>query len=144
MTIDDKSGRLEAMLYSETLEKYQELLQKDKILVLEGEVSFDDFSGGNRMSVKEVYDIATARERFATALEIKIDQQQISDDFFTRFSQVLAPFQFGALPVNVFYSRAEATVNLQLGIQWRVTPDDELLDNLRILLGNKHVRLKFS
>jgi len=144
MTIDDKSGRLEAMLYSETLEKYQELLQKDKILVLEGEVSFDDFSGGNRMSVKEVYDIATARERFASALEIKIDQQQVCSDFFTRFNQVLEPFQYGALPVNVFYSRAEATANLQLGIQWRVTPDDELLDNLRMLLGNKHVRLKFS
>ncbi len=144
LTIDDKSGRLEAMLYSETLEKYQELLQKDKILVLEGEVSFDDFSGGNRMSVKEVYDIATARERFATALEIKIDQQQVTQDFFTRFNQVLEPFQYGALPVNVFYSRAEATANLQLGIQWRVTPDDELLDNLRMLLGNKHVRLKFS
>ena len=143
MTIDDKSGRLEAMLYSETLEKYQDLLQKDKILVLEGEVSFDDFSGGNRMSVKEVYDVANARERFATALELKVEQQQIDKHFFTRFNQALAPFQYGALPVNIFYSRAEATAKLELGIQWRVTPDDELLDNLRMLLGNKHVRLKF-
>ncbi|MDP2559981.1 DNA polymerase III subunit alpha [Psychrobium sp. 1_MG-2023] len=144
LTIDDKSGRLEAMLYSEALEKYQDLLQKDKILVLEGEVSFDDFSGGNRMSVREVFDVATARERFATALEIKVDQQQVTPDFFSRFSDTMAPFQYGALPVNVYYSREEATAKLQLGIEWRVTPDDELLDNLRMLLGNKHVRLKFT
>ena len=143
MTIDDKSGRLEAMLYSETLEKYQELLQKDKILVLEGEVSFDDFSGGNRMSVKEVYDVANARERFATALELKVEQQQIDKDFFKHFNQAMAPFQYGALPVNIFYSRVESTAKLELGIEWRVTPDDELLDNLRMLLGSKHVRLKF-
>jgi DNA polymerase-3 subunit alpha len=143
MTIDDKSGRLEAMLYSETLEKYQDLLQKDKILVLEGEVSFDDFSGGNRMSVKEVYDIANARERFASALELKVEQQQVDKHFFSRFNQVMAPFQYGALPVNIFYSRAESTAKLELGIQWRVTPDDELLDNLRMLLGSKQVRLKF-
>jgi DNA polymerase-3 subunit alpha len=144
LTIDDKGGRLEVMLYSEALEKYQDLLQKDKILVLEGEVSFDDFSGGNRMTAKEVYDISTARERFATALEIKVSQQQINNEFFGRFTQILEPHQFGALPVTVFYSRAEATAQLTLGTQWRVTPDDELLDNLRILLGNKQVRLKFS
>lgn len=143
MTIDDKSGRLEAMLYSETLEKYQDLLQKDKILVLEGEVSFDDFSGGNRMSVKEVYDVANARERFATALELKVEQQQIDKAFFNRFNEAMAPFQYGALPVNIFYSRIESTAKLELGIEWRVTPDDELLDNLRMLLGSKHVRLKF-
>jgi DNA polymerase-3 subunit alpha len=144
LTIDDKGGRLEVMLYSEALEKYQDLLHKDKILVLEGEVSFDDFSGGNRMTAKEVYDISTARERFATALEIKVSQQQINNEFFGRFTQILEPHQFGALPVTVFYSRAEATAQLTLGTQWRVTPDDELLDNLRILLGNKQVRLKFS
>ncbi|NRA55657.1 MAG: DNA polymerase III subunit alpha [Gammaproteobacteria bacterium] len=144
LTLDDKSGRLEVMLYSEALEKYQDLLQKDKILVLEGEVSFDDFSGGNRMTAKEVYDIATARERFATALEIKVSQDQVNNEFFGRFTQILEPHQFGALPVTVFYSRAEATAQLTLGTQWRVTPDDELLDNLRILLGNKQVRLKFS
>ncbi|NRA72348.1 MAG: DNA polymerase III subunit alpha [Gammaproteobacteria bacterium] len=144
LTIDDKSGRLEVMMYSEALEKYQDLLQKDKILVLEGEVSFDDFSGGNRMTAKEVYDIATARERFATALDIKVSDNQINKDFFNRFTQALEPFQYGALPVNIYYSRAEATAQLQLGTQWRVTPDDELLDNLKILLGNKQVRLKFN
>ena len=144
LTIDDKSGRLEVMMYSEALEKYQDLLQKDKILVLEGEVSFDDFSGGNRMTAKEVYDIATARERFAPALDIKVSDNQINKDFFNRFTQALEPFQYGALPVNIYYSRAEATAQLQLGTQWRVTPDDELLDNLKILLGNKQVRLKFN
>ncbi|NRA84144.1 MAG: DNA polymerase III subunit alpha [Gammaproteobacteria bacterium] len=144
LTIDDKSGRLEVMMYSEALEKHQDLLQKDKILVLEGEVSFDDFSGGNRMTAKEVYDIATARERFATALDIKVSANQINKDFFKQFTQALEPFQFGALPVNIYYSRVEATAQLQLGTQWRVTPDDELLENLRILLGNKQVRIKFN
>ena len=144
LTIDDKSGRLEAMLYSETLEKYQDLLQKDKILILEGEVSFDDFSGGNRMSVREVFDVATARERFATALEIKVDDKQIANNFFSQFSYILQPFKFGALPVNIYYSRVEATAKLELGIEWRVTPDDELLDNLRNMLGQKQVRLKFT
>ena len=144
LTLDDKSGRLEVMLFSEAFEKYQDLLEKDKILVVEGEVSFDDFSGGNRMTAREVYDISTARERFAKSVEIKIRQDQINSGFFEEFTKVMEPHRFGACPVTVYYSREEARVKMQLGTEWRVTPADELLEQLRLLLGNKQVRLKFD
>lgn len=45
-TTDDRSGRLEVMLFTDALDKYQQLLEKDRILIVSGQVSFDDFSGG--------------------------------------------------------------------------------------------------
>ena len=45
-TLDDRSGRLEVMLFTDALDKYQQLLEKDRILIVSGQVSFDDFSGG--------------------------------------------------------------------------------------------------
>lgn len=56
MTLDDRSGRMEVMLFSDALERYAELLEKDKILVISGQVSFDDFNGGLKMSAREVMD----------------------------------------------------------------------------------------
>ncbi|MFV0489523.1 MAG: DNA polymerase III subunit alpha, partial [Vibrio fluvialis] len=61
-TLDDRSGRLEVMLFTDALDKYQQLLEKDRILIVSGQVSFDDFSGGLKMMAREVMDIDEARE----------------------------------------------------------------------------------
>ncbi len=67
-TLDDRSGRLEVMLFTEALEKYQHLLEKDRILIASGQVSFDDFSGGLKMMAREVMDISEARENTLAGL----------------------------------------------------------------------------
>ncbi|EHK7540892.1 DNA polymerase III subunit alpha [Vibrio cholerae] len=144
MTLDDRSGRMEVMLYSEALDRYAEWLEKDKILVVSGQVSFDDFNGGLKMSAREVMDLGSAREKFARGLSISILQSQIDQQFFERFSHILEPHRAGTVPVNVYYQRPDARARLTLGIEWRVTPSDTLLDELKQLLGHDQVELEFN
>ncbi|HGS5291875.1 TPA: DNA polymerase III subunit alpha [Vibrio cholerae] len=144
MTLDDRSGRMEVMLYSEALDRYAEWLEKDKILVVSGQVSFDDFNGGLKMSAREVMDLGSAREKFARGLSISILQSQIDQQFFERFSHILEPHRAGTVPVNVYYQRPDARVRLTLGTEWRVTPSDTLLDELKQLLGHDQVELEFN
>jgi DNA polymerase-3 subunit alpha len=144
MTLDDRSGRMEVMLFSDALDKYAELLEKDKILVVSGQVSFDDFNGGLKMSAREVLDIGEAREKFVRSLSISIDQSQIDEQFFERFSRILEPHRAGTVPVNIYYQRADARARLALGTEWRVTPNDALLDELKLLLGKGQVELDFN
>ncbi|EIO5087501.1 DNA polymerase III subunit alpha [Vibrio cholerae] len=144
MTLDDRSGRMEVMLYSEALDRYAEWLEKDKILVVSGQVSFDDFNGGLKMSAREVMDLVSAREKFARGLSISILQSQIDQQFFERFSHILEPHRAGTVPVNVYYQRPDARARLTLGTEWRVTPSDTLLDELKQLLGHDQVELEFN
>ncbi|WP_114779656.1 DNA polymerase III subunit alpha [Vibrio cholerae] len=144
MTLDDRSGRMEVMLYSEALDRYAEWLEKDKILVVSGQVSFDDFNGGLKMSAREVMDLGSAREKFASGLSISILQSQIDQQFFERFSHILEPHRAGTVPVNVYYQRPDARARLTLGTEWRVTPSDTLLDELKQLLGHDQVELEFN
>ncbi|TKE97600.1 DNA polymerase III subunit alpha [Vibrio kanaloae] len=144
MTLDDRSGRMEVMLFSDALDRYAELLEKDKIVVVSGQVSFDDFNGGLKMSAREVMDLGSAREKYARGVSISIDQPQINDQFFERFGQILEPYRAGTVPVNVYYQRADARARLTLGTEWRVTPSDTLLDELKQLLGNSQVELEFN
>ncbi|QSR74996.1 DNA polymerase III subunit alpha [Aeromonas jandaei] len=143
-TLDDRSGRLDVTLFSEALEKYEELMQKDRILVVSGQVSFDDFSGGIKMSARELLDINDARERFARAIRISLDEQRIDDRFFPRLCEILEPARAGVCPVQVNYRRPGSRVRLTLGTEWRVTPTDQLLDDLRVLLGRERVELVFD
>ncbi|MGI9916834.1 DNA polymerase III subunit alpha [Vibrio owensii] len=144
MTLDDRSGRMEVMLFSDALDRYAELLEKDKILVVSGQVSFDDFNGGLKMSAREVMDLGTAREKYARGLSVSIEASQINDKFFEQFTRILEPHKAGTVPVNVYYQRADARARLTLGTEWRVTPTDTLLDDLKQLLGKGQVELEFN
>ncbi|WP_067660641.1 DNA polymerase III subunit alpha [Ferrimonas marina] len=142
-TLDDKSGRLEVMLFSEGVEKYQDLIGTDNILVVEGEVSFDQFSGGNKMSAKEILDIGQARERYARALVLNLDQAQAQPANLEQLKNVITTHGKGGCPVQVQYQRPNAHGVFELGDQYRVCPGDDLLLELHKLLGRERVNLTF-
>ncbi len=144
LTLDDRSGRIEVMLFGDVLEKYLDLIEKDRILVVSGQVSLDDFNGGFKMSAREVLDITQAREKHIRGLAISVLKEQINDTFFERFNAILAPHRAGVVPINLYYQREDARAKFVLGTEWRVTPDDALLDDLKSLLGEKQVELEFD
>ena len=49
ITLDDKSGRLELSVFAEKYNVYREILVKDALLVVQGVVSEDSFTGGLKM-----------------------------------------------------------------------------------------------
>ncbi|MGL4858511.1 MAG: DNA polymerase III subunit alpha, partial [Enterobacteriaceae bacterium] len=143
-TLDDRSGRLEVMLFSDVLESYQHLLAKDRILIVTGQVSIDDFNGGLKMVAREVLDISEAREKYARGLAISLTDRQINELFLQRLRQALEPHRSGTIPVNLYYQRADARARIRFGAAWRVTPTDRLLLDLRTVIGNEQVELEFD
>ncbi|RJG49077.1 DNA polymerase III subunit alpha [Motilimonas pumila] len=143
LTLDDKSARLEVMLFSDAFDQYESLLVKDKILVVSGHVSHDDFSGGLKLTAREVLDVSEAREKHAKGLQLNLDHGQLNDKFFPQFSDIIMPFSGGMCPLQINYTRPGAQAQLTLGTQWRVTPTDELIEALAELLGPKKTKLVF-
>ena len=141
ITLDDRSGRIELAVFSEPYQRYRDLLAKDKLIVVEGEVSVDEYSGGYRMSIKSIYDINQAREHFAKRLLIVVDEAHAGNGFIPALQRTLQPFREGGCPVVIDYSRTDARVELPLGQDWRVHPTDELLHRLRELAGTDKVQV---
>ncbi|MGI2069325.1 DNA polymerase III subunit alpha [Shewanella baltica] len=143
LTLDDKSARLEIMLFTEAFEKFNHLLEKDRILICEGEVSYDDFAGGNRMTARNIIDISEARSHFAKALEIDMDGSELTPSALDTFEQALSPWRNGAVPVVINYAQAQAKGQFRLADAWRVNPTDDLMLSLESLLGPNKVRILF-
>ncbi|GGI74264.1 DNA polymerase III subunit alpha [Shewanella gelidii] len=143
VTLDDKSARLEVMLFTEAFEKFNHLLEKDRILICEGEVSVDDFSGGNRMTARNIIDIGEARCHFAKALEIDLEAQTLTPERLNQFQTSLTPWKNSTVPVVINYEQAQAKGQLILGDEWRVNPSDELMLDLESMLGPGKVRIVF-
>ncbi|WP_085296986.1 DNA polymerase III subunit alpha [Cognaticolwellia mytili] len=144
VTLDDKSARMDIRLFPDDYDRFAELLVSDAILVCSGQVSFDDYSGGITMTARDIMTVADARENYVASLDLQIDKSKLSDNFIERFIEVLTPYKEGICPIRVFYQRDEAQGMLELGVQWRVSPSDMLLYDLKTLLGDEQVELKFK
>ena len=133
VTLDDKSARLDVRFFPDLLETFEQQLQKDHILVISGQVSFDDFNGGLTMTGRDVSEITLVREKSLRSLNITVQSPQIDHNYLQRLQQVLSEFKAGTVPVKIRYQRQEGEVMLQLGTQWWITPADALLHQLKQL-----------
>ncbi len=143
VTLDDKSARVDVRLFPDDYDRFEEILQKDAILVCKGQVSFDDYSGGITMTGRDIMTIAQARENFIQSLDIHIERAQLNTKLVNDFYQILDQYKEGSCPVRVHYKRQEAKATMELGTQWRVSPTDTLIHQLKILVGEENISLQF-
>ncbi|TLU76622.1 DNA polymerase III subunit alpha [Mannheimia varigena] len=143
-TIEDRSGKLDITLFSEALENFGNLMQQDQIIVASGSIQFDDFSGGLKMSAREVLSLDEARSRFAESLALAISQEQLSATFIKKMTAIITPYKEGTLPLHFYYQSPEGRVLLKGGVEWRVTPNEQMFSELKALLGENSVELEFE
>ena len=143
VTLDDKSARIDVRLFPEQFEMYQDMLQINNILVISGQVSFDNFSGGITMTARDICTIAQAREKRIKAIKMTLNMVQIEANFFDKLQKVLEPYKFGTCPIKVYYQRPDALAQLTLGTEWCVTPSDDLIHKLS-LMAAQDVELEFN
>ncbi len=143
ITIDDRSARIELAVFAEAYQQHRHLLAKDKLIVVEGEVSVDEYSGGYKMSARNLYDLDQAREHFARRLVVAVADRQAGNGFIPGLQTALSPFREGNCPVILDYRAGHARAEIQLGRQWRVHPTDELLHRLREMVGEEGVRVEY-
>lgn len=143
-TIEDRSGRLDITLFSEALETYGDLIEKDGIIIATGSIQFDDFSGGLKMSAREIMTLDDARTRNAKSLALAINQEQLDAKFVKELTACIAPYKEGTLPLHFYYQSEQGRALLKGGVEWRVTPSEQMLVELRTLLGESAVELEFE
>ncbi|WP_444994611.1 DNA polymerase III subunit alpha [Aliikangiella sp. IMCC44359] len=142
VTLDDQSGRVDVMVYSDLYETNRDVLRKDEIIVAKGDISNDDFSGGLKMSAVEISELIEVRERLSKHLEIKIDLNE-STILAQEVVESLTPFKGGLCPVRIYCRLGEIDSVLVAGGNWSVKPTDTLLFNLKNIKGCQRVEVVY-
>lgn len=142
ITLDDRSGRIEASLFADAFASAQALLQTDALVVVEGEVSNDEFSGGLRLRAKRVMSLEEARTGLAESLRIRAPREALAGDRLRWLGELFSKHR-GACPLTLDYSGSEAKAVLQFGEQWHIDPADNLIQALRDQFGKDNVFLQY-
>ena len=147
--LDDKSGRIECTLFSETYERFRDVVATDAILVVEGSLVPDEYRGGLAIRADHVQTLESYRQASCAALQVVVRETWLREkaltavDLVSELKQVLQPHQGGPCRVTVRYERLDAHVRLRLGEAWSLNVGDELLRSLNRWLGEDAVQLRF-
>ncbi|KQX98840.1 DNA polymerase III subunit alpha [Rhodanobacter sp. Root480] len=140
--IEDGSGSIEVSFFGELYQQIAPLLTRDQILIVEGGLRIDDFSGGGfQLRARSALSLAEACHKHARLLRLKLDG--ISPDFPAQLQRVLTGYRGGRATVILHnYRNGAAQADLELGDEWRVDAVPDLLRAVRAMPGIEAVRLR--
>ena len=143
VTLDDRTGRIEVAIFADTYNQSRDLLMKDGLLVINGQVSYDDYSGLLKMRADTISLLSDVRQEKARELCLELESGNLPANFIRELSDILDPYREGRCPLVIDYQRSNARAQLRLGNAWLVRPEDDLLQRLRDQYGTTKVRLVY-
>ncbi len=144
VTLDDRSARIDVTLFGDTYDAVREMVHKDAVLIVEGEVAEDHFSGGMKVRVNKVLSIPQARAQYAQGVQVNCDHSHFGGRKVKELQELLNTYRGeGALPLQLKYHREDAEAVLTLGDKWQVQATDDLMIALMERFGSDAVRLTY-
>ncbi|MEN9771267.1 MAG: hypothetical protein RLZZ180_2897 [Pseudomonadota bacterium] len=130
--LDDKSTAVEATVDEALYNANRHLFKDDELVVVQGLLQPDRFSGGSRFKVGQVWDLESARCRFGKYLHLAVngrdpDIARLVREFPARRQQTDDGERVQGLPLRLSLYRDGASAELQLGDAARIYPSDAAL-----------------
>ncbi len=143
VALDDGDAQIEVAVFNEVYERHRDILQEDQLLVIEGKVSKDDYSGGLRVSAEALYDLSGARTKFAKGMRLMMNGQADA----AKLKALLAPYcqmsDANSCLVTVSYNNRDVRCEMVLGDAWRVQLHENLVSSLRAWLSAENVAIQY-
>ena len=147
--LDDKSGRIEATLFNEVYERHRDEIANDRVLLVEGTLVPDEYRGGLGLRADRVSVLEQVRVTRAAVIELRIDVRTLKassrqvDTVLQQLRTFIDPVRGGDCEIRLRYCRADAEAEIRCGPDWRIKPTDQLLRQLRRLLGPDAISVRY-
>ncbi len=131
--IEDSTGAIEVSFFGELYQQIAPLLTRDAMLVVEGGLRIDDFSGGGfQLRARSACSLADACRSRARLLQLRLNP--VGADFVGRLRGVLSGYLGGGASVTLRgYRNQGAQADLELGEDWRIHAIPDLLRAVRAM-----------
>ena len=145
VTLDDGAGRIEISLFAEKFTAYSDVVRKDAILIVQGELGADDYTGNPQMRANRLYSIDQLRWEFLREVGICLSEEFVDGGHVAAMEALLGRHAGGNVGVTLHYrKRSGETGDLRLGDGRRVRPDPGLFSGLRGISASPVLRFRYD
>jgi len=138
---------VEVVVYDEILDRHLNLVREDAVVLVEAKVRSFRRSGEDgednlvmRIAAEKIHDLAGVRARFGRSLKLSMNGAADAK----KLKKVLEPYRNGSLRVSIAYTNGNAAAEFDLGEDWKVRPDDNLISELGKWLEPKNVQVVYQ
>lgn len=136
ITLDDRSARIELVIFSDLFAQCHPLLEKDALLIVEGEVGMDEFTESYRITGRKIMSLEQAR-RGVKYLQLDLTSSQCeTQNVLNQLTTLLSSHPRGTCPITIRYKNLQGITTMALGEEWRVCVNQHLLDQLHQICGS--------
>ena len=133
VTLDDSVARQEIVVFSDLYEQNKELLKKDQLIVIEGEASKDDYTGGFKIKCNKITNFSDIFKTIANNVTIVLNQWiDDANVVAEKIKKIIMPYP-GNCPLIMHYQKSGMLTKIKFGINWAVSPEKQLLTDLKKL-----------
>lgn len=144
LVLDDRAARVNVTVYSDKFQQYRDLLVKDTLVIIKGEVVADDYyESGYSVIAREILDLEQTRNRFAS-LALHLSAEHSNPGTMEKIRAILEASRNGNCKIDVTYHNGRAACRLEMGQEWKVRLSDKLLGSLKNTLGNDNVSVHYN
>ncbi|HRO79003.1 MAG TPA: DNA polymerase III subunit alpha [Acinetobacter towneri] len=148
VTLDDGTARIEVSANHERFQRFKDIVQTEKVVVIEGEIyereGFDRPMG----RLTKAFSLNEIRQKRANSIQIHLHAEHLSKTLSQDLQNMLLPYcnvdLCTHIPVLLHLDYAYATAELHLGIQWKIAPLDEALVKLRDYFGKESLHIEYQ
>ena len=148
ITLDDGTARIEVSANHERFQRFKDIVQTEKVVVIEGEIyereGFDRPMG----RLTKAFSLNEIRQKRANCIQIHLQPEHLSKTLSQDLQNMLLPYcnvdLCTHIPVLLHLDYAYATAELHLGIQWKIAPLDEALVKLRDYFGKESLHIEYQ
>ncbi len=151
ISLDDGTAVIEVMVFNELYDQTRHMIKEDELLFVQAKIQNDEYSGGMRATADQITDLVSMRAQFLHSLKLQIN----GNADLAKLKTSLEPFRVqkssvarggagsSGCPILIHYHNGDAACELRLGEDWRVRPDDALIESLRTWLGPEGLTLAY-
>ncbi|MDQ8953843.1 DNA polymerase III subunit alpha [Acinetobacter rudis] len=148
ITLDDGTARIEVSANHERFQRFKDIVQPEKVVVIEGEIyereGFDRPMG----RLTKAFSLNEIRQKRANAIKIQLDADLCSPSLAQDLKQIIQPFchvdSCQHIPLQLLLDYAYASTEVHLASDWLITPTDELLSKLRDYFGKEAIHVEYQ
>jgi DNA polymerase-3 subunit alpha len=137
-TLEDFTGSIQAIAFSDVYEKFRALIAVDQLVVLNAKADRREERNTLNLVVSDLLPLSDARPKYAKRVFIRVDAAGPADASLDRMKEVLLKYP-GNIPVYFHVSCASGKDMHLRSKKFRVNPVQELIEELRSLVEPEKV-----
>ena len=148
VTLDDGTARIEVSANHERFQRFKDIIQADRVVVIEGEIYEREGYDRPMGRLTKAFSLNEIRQKRANSIQIKLAAEHLTQSLSSDLQKILLPFcnvdMCNHIPMQLQIDYPYASAEVHLGLNWKVAPQDELLAKLRDYFGKDVIHIEYQ